>query len=145
MNLVQEFTFTGTLNPPLPIGAGPIGTRMYYEVTGGEITGDRLNGNVLASGGGNNFGSGFEEPFLSDDPSHCMTGPNTLEVEVDNAVGPDPNPVGLVVRGAVRYAPGPPTVPSLSPIGLAALLLLGLTVTWQCVGRVKLRGPAASR
>ena len=59
--------------------------------------------------------------------------------------GPDPNPVGLVVRGAVRYAPGPPTVPSLSPIGLAALLLLVLTVTWQCVGRVKLPGPAASR
>ena len=50
MNLVQEFTFTGTLNPPLPIGAGPIGTRMYYEVTGGEIIGNRLNGNVLGGG-----------------------------------------------------------------------------------------------
>jgi hypothetical protein len=31
-----------TLAQPLPIGAGPIGTRMYYDVTSGEITGDRL-------------------------------------------------------------------------------------------------------
>ncbi len=38
MNLVQEFTYTATLKPPLPIGAGPIGTRMYYDVTGGPIS-----------------------------------------------------------------------------------------------------------
>ncbi len=50
MNLVQEFTFKAMLKPPLPIGAGPIGTRMYYEVTGGELTGDRLRGTLLGGG-----------------------------------------------------------------------------------------------
>jgi len=50
MNLVQECTFTATLNPPVPIGPGPIGTRMYYEVTGGEMIGDRLRGTVLGGG-----------------------------------------------------------------------------------------------
>lgn len=50
MQFVHEFTFSGTLKPPLPVGAGPIGTRMYYEVTGGEIAGERLRGKVLAGG-----------------------------------------------------------------------------------------------
>src|ERR1041385_1495215 len=50
MNLVQEFTFTATLKPPLPIGPGPIGTRMYYEETGGKMSGDRLHGMLLGGG-----------------------------------------------------------------------------------------------
>ena len=50
MHLVHEFTFTATLKAPLPIGRGPIGTRMYYEVTGGEIIGDRLRGRLLGGG-----------------------------------------------------------------------------------------------
>ncbi len=50
MQLVQECSFTATLKPPVPIGAGPIGTRMYYEVSGGEITGERLRGKVLSGG-----------------------------------------------------------------------------------------------
>jgi len=50
MDLVHEFTFNARLKPPLPIGAGPIGTRMYYEVEGGEIVGDRLRGTVLGGG-----------------------------------------------------------------------------------------------
>ena len=50
MKLVQEFTFTGTLKPPVPIGAGPTGTRMYYEASGGEIIGDRLSGKLLGGG-----------------------------------------------------------------------------------------------
>jgi len=36
MDLVEAFTFRAALKPPLAIGAGPIGTRMVYEVTGGE-------------------------------------------------------------------------------------------------------------
>ena len=36
MKLVQECSFTAMLKPPLPIGAGPIGTRMYYEVAAGR-------------------------------------------------------------------------------------------------------------
>ena len=50
MKLVQECSFTATLKPPLPIGAGPIGTRMYYDVSGGDVTGERLRGKVLGGG-----------------------------------------------------------------------------------------------
>jgi hypothetical protein len=50
MNLKHEFTFTAMLKPPLLIGAGPIGTRMYLEVIGGEITGERLRGTLFGGG-----------------------------------------------------------------------------------------------
>jgi len=50
MNLVHEFTFTANLRPPVPIGAGPIGTRMYYEISDGEMTGNRLRGTLLGGG-----------------------------------------------------------------------------------------------
>lgn len=50
MNLVQEFTIKIELKQPLPVGAGPIGTRMYYDVIGGEVTGDRISGKLLSGG-----------------------------------------------------------------------------------------------
>ena len=50
MQLIQECSFTATLKAPLPIGAGPTGTRMYYDVTGGEVVGERLRGRVLGGG-----------------------------------------------------------------------------------------------
>ncbi|RLA49510.1 MAG: DUF3237 domain-containing protein [Gammaproteobacteria bacterium] len=50
MNLVQEFTLKATLAQPLPIGTGPTGMRMYYDVPDGEIIGDRLRGKVLGGG-----------------------------------------------------------------------------------------------
>ena len=50
MKLVQECTLTVPLKPELPIGAGPIGMRMYYEIDGGQVRGDRLNGTVLGGG-----------------------------------------------------------------------------------------------
>jgi hypothetical protein len=50
MKLVEEFVLTGTLAEPLPIGDGPIGTRMFYEVTGGEIVGERVNAKILGGG-----------------------------------------------------------------------------------------------
>jgi hypothetical protein len=50
MNFVEEFTFIAKLKPPVPIGAGPIGTRMYYDVIGGEIVGGRLRGTLLGGG-----------------------------------------------------------------------------------------------
>jgi hypothetical protein len=50
MELVQELTFTATLKPPLPIGPGPIGTRMYYEVAGGAMIGEWLRGARLGGG-----------------------------------------------------------------------------------------------
>jgi hypothetical protein len=39
------------LEPPVPIGAGPYGTRMFAQVRGGEVSGPRLNGTVLSGGG----------------------------------------------------------------------------------------------
>ena len=50
MKLVQECSFKAMLKPPVAIGAGPIGTRMYYEVSGGEAIGERLRGKVLGGG-----------------------------------------------------------------------------------------------
>ena len=50
MKLIHEFTVTVMLKPPLAIGEGPIGTRMYFEVAGGEITGERLSGTLLGGG-----------------------------------------------------------------------------------------------
>ncbi len=50
MDLVQELTFNAKLKPPLAIGAGPIGTRMYYEIASGEVTGERLRGRVVGGG-----------------------------------------------------------------------------------------------
>jgi hypothetical protein len=50
VNLVEEFTFKVQLKPPLPVGAGPIGTRMYYDVSGGEVIGDRIRGKLLGGG-----------------------------------------------------------------------------------------------
>ena len=50
MELVHEFSLTAKLEPPLQIGAGPIGTRMYYDVASGEVVGDRLRGSLLGGG-----------------------------------------------------------------------------------------------
>lgn len=50
MNLVHECSFKASLRESLPIGTGPVGTRIYYDVTGGEFAGDRLNGKILGGG-----------------------------------------------------------------------------------------------
>jgi hypothetical protein len=50
MNLVEEFTLTVALKPPLPVGDGPIGTRMYFDVASGEITGKRVKAKLLGGG-----------------------------------------------------------------------------------------------
>lgn len=41
----------GLRNPPEIIGETPEGIRVNFYVTGGEVTGDRLNGTVLPVGG----------------------------------------------------------------------------------------------
>jgi hypothetical protein len=46
----EEFSFVATLKPALAAGAGPFGTRVVIEVTGGEVTGRRLNGRILTGG-----------------------------------------------------------------------------------------------
>lgn len=50
MKLIQECEFSAGLKPPVPVGEGPIGTRMYYEISGGEVAGDRLRGKILSGG-----------------------------------------------------------------------------------------------
>lgn len=50
MELTQEFIFNAKLREPLPIGTGPIGTRNYFDVIGGEVIGDRVRGEVLGGG-----------------------------------------------------------------------------------------------
>ena len=50
MNLIEEFTLTGKLNPPLPIGDVALGKRMYFDVTDGEITGERIQAKALGGG-----------------------------------------------------------------------------------------------
>ncbi len=51
MKFELEFTYDGTLKPPVDIGAGPLGNRRFYEVAGGTVEGKRLKGKVLTGGG----------------------------------------------------------------------------------------------
>jgi hypothetical protein len=50
-DLVHEFTYRAQIKPPVDIGAGPFGHRMIFEVTEGEVVGERLNGTILPGGG----------------------------------------------------------------------------------------------
>ena len=50
MEMIQECVFAANLHPPVPIGEGPIGNRVYYEIREGTVTGDRLNGKILGGG-----------------------------------------------------------------------------------------------
>ena len=51
MNLEYELTYHATLKEPVPVGPGPFGTRIVFEVTGGSVEGPRLKGKVLTGGG----------------------------------------------------------------------------------------------
>ncbi len=51
LGLEFEFQFNGMLKPPVEIGAGPYGTRLYFEVTEGKVTGERISGRVLSGEG----------------------------------------------------------------------------------------------
>jgi hypothetical protein len=50
--LKSEFLFTlsGTVGEPLDIGSTPKGERRIFPITGGELNGPRLNGQVLEGG-----------------------------------------------------------------------------------------------
>jgi len=50
MKLIEEFVLTAHLAAPIPIGRGPMGTRTFFEVTGGEIIGERVNARILGGG-----------------------------------------------------------------------------------------------
>lgn len=51
VGLIYEATFRARLKPPVDMGAGPYGARLFFEVIGGEIEGDRLSGTLLPGGG----------------------------------------------------------------------------------------------
>jgi Protein of unknown function (DUF3237) len=46
MELVHEFDYYGTLKPPVSFGS-----RMFLELTEGQVNGKRLNGRLLSGGG----------------------------------------------------------------------------------------------
>jgi hypothetical protein len=51
IELQFEFEYYALLKPPMEIGAGPYGLRAFYEVTEGEVTGERLSGRLVGGGG----------------------------------------------------------------------------------------------
>jgi len=51
MDLAYEFTYDAILAPKVPVGEGPFGKRHVREVTGGKVTGERINGAVGTGGG----------------------------------------------------------------------------------------------
>ncbi len=50
MKLVQECSFSAILARPVPVGSGPIGMRVYYEIASGEVSGERLRGRLVGGG-----------------------------------------------------------------------------------------------
>jgi hypothetical protein len=46
-----EFTFNARLAPAVAVGGGPFGNRRVREVSGGEVSGERINGRVGSGGG----------------------------------------------------------------------------------------------
>lgn len=51
IGLTYEFEFWASLKPPVQVGEGPLGNRVFFEVTGGEVSGERISGKVLTGGG----------------------------------------------------------------------------------------------
>ena len=51
IGLEFEFEYYGMLKPPVEVGPGPYGTRVFFEVSEGEVTGERLSGRLLTGGG----------------------------------------------------------------------------------------------
>lgn len=50
MEFVHEFSLSARLSAPVRVGPTPIGRRAYFGVSGGEISGSRLNGKLLSGG-----------------------------------------------------------------------------------------------
>jgi hypothetical protein len=50
MELAHEFTFNARLAPVVAVGEGPFGNRRIREVTGGEVSGERIAGRVGTGG-----------------------------------------------------------------------------------------------
>ncbi len=50
VTLQHEFTFNAQVGAPVDVGAAPMGARMCFPMTGGEVSGTRLNGKFLGGG-----------------------------------------------------------------------------------------------
>lgn len=44
-------THRAMLEPPMPVGDGPVGSRMVFDVTGGRVEGPRISGNFTGPAG----------------------------------------------------------------------------------------------
>lgn len=51
MHLEHVFDYEALLKAPVPIGPGPFGNRLFYEVRSGVVSGPRVSGEVLSGGG----------------------------------------------------------------------------------------------
>jgi hypothetical protein len=51
IGLEFEFEYQARVKPPVAIGPGPHGVRMYFETVDGKLTGERISGRVLTGGG----------------------------------------------------------------------------------------------
>jgi hypothetical protein len=51
VKLEHIFSYRADLKEPAQIGAGPIGTRIIFDVSGGSVEGPKLTGRLLESGG----------------------------------------------------------------------------------------------
>ncbi|WP_052914521.1 MULTISPECIES: DUF3237 domain-containing protein [Protofrankia] len=52
LTVAEEFVYRAELSPPLAVGTGPFGTRLFFGFAGGRVTGRRINADVLADSGG---------------------------------------------------------------------------------------------
>jgi hypothetical protein len=51
VELEFEFEFNAIVKPPVLVGNGPHGTRMFFETIDGTLTGERVSGRVMSGGG----------------------------------------------------------------------------------------------
>jgi uncharacterized protein DUF3237 len=51
IELVYEFSYWASLKAPVDFGAGPLGVRNFFEVTGGQATGKRFTATAFGGGG----------------------------------------------------------------------------------------------
>jgi hypothetical protein len=51
MELVHEMTYHAMVRPPMDIGKGPFGARVFFDVTGGQVEGPRIRGKFTGAGG----------------------------------------------------------------------------------------------
>jgi hypothetical protein len=51
LRLEHVFDYEALLEPPVPIGTGPYGSRVFWPARGGRVDGPRLRGELLPGGG----------------------------------------------------------------------------------------------